>query len=106
VIVSHYVNPTKTQRKEQIIMNKQRLTDKQLKDRKIEKQKAFKRVVVKRVAKAIKAIELVANCSGPGYSYSEEQAQQVIAALAAALEKMTAIFKGKPDAPASFELKD
>ena len=85
-------------------MNKQRLTDKQLKERNEEKQKAFKRVVVPRVAKAVKAINLIANCSGAGYSYTKEQAEQIKTALQTTLDDLSKKFTGTQDKTTSFEL--
>jgi len=50
------------------------------------KQDTFTRVVTPRVNKALKAIGLIANCSGSAYLYTPEQAKAVLLALQVAVQ--------------------
>ena len=79
------------------MVNKAKVSSKTDKDRLAEKAAAFKRVVEPRVAKAVKAISLVGNCAGAGYSYTPKQVAQITEVLLTAVtdtaERFTAIEK-------------
>lgn len=67
----------------------------------------FKYLIEKRVPKALKAIDSVSNLSDrKNYSYTKEQANQVIGALESALSELKEKFAEKPDSyERTFELK-
>jgi len=41
----------------------------------------FTRIVLPRVNKAVKSIDLIGNCAGSGYDYTPEQAAEIITVL-------------------------
>ena len=67
----------------------------------------FKYLIEKRVPKALKAIDSVSNLSDrKNYSYTQEQASQVIGALEGALSKLKEKFSEKRDSgERTFKLK-
>ena len=67
--------------------------------RKIEDREKFVELAQKRVNKAIKDIKLIGNLSNKSnYSYSDEDAKKIYAALKKALEEMKARFDSKGNA--------
>lgn len=73
-------------------------------DKEKEKQVLFKKVVEPRVAKAVKAISLIGNCAGIGYSYTDEQVAKIAIALQFAVDGITAKFAKKVDKRCEFTL--
>lgn len=65
----------------------------------------FVRVVTPRVTKAIKAIGLIANCSGANYLYTDEQAGQVIKVLNEAVNAVAEAYVKKAVAASGFAFK-
>jgi len=68
------------------------------------KSEKFKRVVIPRVNKALKAIELVGNQSGSAYAYTEKDVDVIITALHDAVRAVDSRYKGKGKADAGFRL--
>ena len=68
------------------------------------KNEKFKRVVIPRVNKALKAIELVGNQSGSAYAYTEKDVSVIIDALHDAVIAVESRYKGKGKADAGFRL--
>lgn len=52
------------------------------------KRDKFKRVVEPRVKKALKAIQLIGNCAGSAYDYTEDDVSFILAALSRACESL------------------
>jgi len=65
----------------------------------------FVRVIQPRVTKTIKAIGLIANCTGSNYLYTDEQAGQVIKALNEAVDAVAQAFVKKAVAQSGFVFK-
>lgn len=60
----------------------------------------FGRVLPPRMNKALKAIKLVGQCSGPNYFYTETQAAKIVEALSVAVRQVQDSFsKGTKKAP-------
>lgn len=87
-------------------MNKKRATKKDTAKLLAERQAAFKRVVEPRVAKAIKAIQLIGNCAGAGYSYEPAQVKQIMSALTTAANNVFDKFSKVKDKQTEFKLQD
>jgi hypothetical protein len=51
----------------------------------------FLRVVTPRITKVVKAIRVIGNCFGTGYTYTPEQATQIISALTAEINTLEAV---------------
>lgn len=68
------------------------------------KQAKFKRVVVPRVNKALKAIELVGNQSGSAYAYNSKDIDVIINALQEAVMLVESRYRGQGKADAGFKL--
>lgn len=68
------------------------------------KQAKFKRVVIPRVNKALRAIELVGNQSGSAYAYTDKDIDVIVDALTDAVSAVEARYKGKGKADAGFKL--
>ncbi|MBN2097027.1 MAG: hypothetical protein JW714_00960 [Candidatus Omnitrophica bacterium] len=65
----------------------------------------FKRLANKRVASALKKIELIGNLSGSGYEYTPEEVEKVFGALQQTLESTKNRFsKSKKEQTQTFEL--
>lgn len=64
----------------------------------------FQRIVAPRVNRAIRAIELVGNCSVGSYDYTAEEIEQVESTLQGAIKQCTDRFynRGKTDAGFKF----
>jgi hypothetical protein len=70
-----------------------------------ERRDRFVRLAPRRVTKALKAIEQVANLGNPAsYAYTDEEATKIGLALTEALESCRIAFEGKTKAPAVFAL--
>lgn len=69
------------------------------------KEMKFTRVVKPRVGKALKMISLVGNCTGSGYTYTPEQASQIIIALHKAIDALEGQFAKKRDKQEDFDFK-
>lgn len=67
----------------------------------------FKYLIEKRVPKALKAIDSVSNLSDrKNYSYTQEQADQIVNALESALSDLKTKFSDKPEtSERTFKLK-
>jgi hypothetical protein len=67
----------------------------------------FKYLIEKRVPKALKAIDSVSNLSDrKNYSYTQEQADQIVNALESALSDLKTKFSNKPEtSERTFKLK-
>ena len=88
------------------MVNKAKLSVEALKKRAKEKANSFKRVVEPRVAKAVKAIGLIGNCSGAGYSYTPKQVTQITEVLLQAVTDTAERFSTKQQPQGTFELKE
>lgn len=60
-----------------------------------DKHEKFIRVVTPRVGKALKAIALIANQAGIGYSYTEDDVAQIITALRDAIDNVEGCYLSK-----------
>lgn len=69
------------------------------------KEARFQRVVLPRVRKALKAIQLIGNCSGSSYACSSEQAVQMFNALADAVNAAQEKFMAKEAETTEFKFK-
>jgi len=57
------------------------------------KEEKFKRLAGKRVNVALQRIGLIGNLANPSYSYSQEQAEKIIAALTASVAEVEGKFQ-------------
>lgn len=64
----------------------------------------FKRLASLRTQNALKRIKLVGNLSGPGYKYTDEQIDKIIAVLRGAVDEVEARFKKGQGEKAEFIL--
>ena len=64
----------------------------------------FARVVTPRVTKALKAVRLIGNCSGPAYEHTDEQLTKIFEALDRTVGNMKATFAEKDKAQDKFDL--
>ena len=64
----------------------------------------FKRLASKRVQNAVKKIELIGNLSSPGYEYSEEDVEKIIAMLQETLDQVKDSFSKRTPKVKEFEL--
>lgn len=87
-------------------MNKKRAGNRDEKKMLAERQAAFKRVVEPRVAKAVKAIQLIGNCAGAGYAYEPAQVKQIMTALTSASNNVFDKFSKVKDKQSEFKLTD
>ena len=68
------------------------------------KQAKFKRLVEPRVSKAINSIELIGNCAGGAYEYTESDVADIMVALQASVEKLQKTFDSKGVSTGGFSL--
>lgn len=68
------------------------------------KQERFIRVVIPRVNKAIKAIEVIGFCAGSSYEYTESQVDDILAALKFSVDSLADSFAGKTGSGGRFKL--
>ena len=64
----------------------------------------FKRLATRRVNNALAKIHLVGNLSGPGYKYSDEQAQKILEGLNAAVREVEERFAKTAKKESKFSL--
>ena len=64
----------------------------------------FARVLPPRVNKAVKAIDLVGDCTLPSYLYTKDQAAYVVGVLQKAVDGVTARFSGEKGKSGGFTL--
>lgn len=67
------------------------------------KNQRFQRVVLPRVQKALKAIQLIGNCAGSGYECSDTEAAQMFNALTDAVNSAQEKFMRKSVSQAEFK---
>lgn len=87
-------------------MRKNRVQGRDEQKMKAERKAAFIRVVEPRVAKALKAISLIGNCAGAGYSYNEEQVTQIKIALTKAVTVVGDKFSKVKEQQSEFKLTE
>lgn len=68
------------------------------------KAQRFVRLAKKRVTRAVKTVQSVAAFAGPGYEYTDEQRDKIVAALEAATVNTVASLKRERKAVAEFDL--
>jgi len=71
-----------------------------------EKMEHFLRIAPVRVTKAMKAIMLIGNCAGSGYTYTEQQANKIIISLTKAVVAVEQQFKGGGQKTAEFTFNE
>ena len=59
------------------------------------KNEKFVRIATPRVEKVLNALEILGNCSGAGYEYTEEQVGAMFAAIAAKLAEVKTMYQPK-----------
>lgn len=64
----------------------------------------FKRLVEPRVSKAIKSIDLIGNCAGSAYEYTDDDVAEIMTAIEAATEKLQGTFSSKGVSTGGFKL--
>lgn len=62
------------------------------------KNEKFVRIATPRVEKVLTALEILGNCSGSGYEYTDEQADAMFNAIAAKLSEVQAMYQPKEKA--------
>ena len=80
------------------------LTDDEKAKKEQEKKQRFVKLATLRVKKAIKAIQLLSNCTGSGYSSTPEQKKAVVEAICTATSNMVDKYEGTVEEGILFEL--
>lgn len=65
----------------------------------------FIRVVTPRISRATKAIKLIGYCSSSAYEFTEQQTEQIISALSAAVKTLADKFANKKASDEVFKFK-
>ncbi len=66
----------------------------------------FIRVITPRISRAVKSIDLICNCSGSSYEYTEQLVEQITEALFAAVNRVVESYKVTKSDKSAFAFKD